>query len=122
MADNEHIAEVGRLLAQRYNVPAVDGDLADALAAGDIKALDRLIAERDMYRWAGPIAKALAAARGEPETTTTGDQNVVIVAEPEPEEAEAVIEEPVPEPTHDSPSVEAEEPAPEPKKAGRGKK
>jgi outer membrane biosynthesis protein TonB len=119
MADNEHIAEVGRLLAQRYNVPAVDGDLADALAAGDVKALEVLIGEREMYRWAGPIAKALAAARGdvqpEPEAEPEAPQ-------PEPEESEAVIEEPVPEPTQDSPSVEAEEPAPEPKKAARGKK
>lgn len=100
MAD---LSEIGRLLALRYNVPEVDGDLADALAAGDVDEVERLCAEREMYRWTEPIAQAIAAARGnaEPEPEE---------AEPEPEEAEA---EPVQEPETVADSIEEEEPAPE---------
>jgi hypothetical protein len=112
MAENRQAAldEIGRLLAERYNVAAIDGPLAAALAAGDLDEIERLVGVRPMYRWAEPVAQAIAEARGHPEA--------VVEEAPEP------ITEPVPEPSQNSPSApaEAQEPAPAPKKAGRGKK
>lgn len=66
MADLDAIE---RALCERYNIPSLDGVLADALAqarSGDEVQLRALLAAREMYGWRETIWAALDA-RGEPE-------------------------------------------------------
>lgn len=95
-----NLKEVERLLCERYNVRVLDGPLKEAIEAGDVAVLTVLIADRDMYRWHGPIQSALrraAVVEAEPEeeepageaTDESGEDEAEEAAEPEEEEPES---------------------------------
>lgn len=56
---SERLAEVERLLCERYNVRALDGPLAEAIAADDVATLKAHLADRNLYRWHDAILAAL---------------------------------------------------------------
>lgn len=56
---SERLAEVERLLCERYNVRALDGPLAEAIAADDVATLKAHLADRNLYRWHDAIHAAL---------------------------------------------------------------
>jgi hypothetical protein len=83
---------VSALLCERYNVPELDGPLAEAIAEGSVDRLRVLLADRELYRWHDPIMAALDASQGAPV-----EPEPVVEPEPEPEateEAEEATEEP----------------------------
>jgi len=87
---------VSALLCERYNVPELDGPLAEAIAEGSVSRLRVLLADRELYRWHDPIMAALDAPQGTPVKPEP-----VVEPEPEPEATEAASEydEPAEKPT-----------------------
>lgn len=61
------IDTIEKALCQRYNIPALEDDLAQAVAAarkGDVAPLAAALDGRVLFRWQGVIETALAAAQG----------------------------------------------------------
>ena len=92
MAD---IDAIERLLCQRYNVHALDsGELSAALTlarGGNEQPLRAALEARELYRWTGPIFKALGPVK-EP-VTPVPDPETEAEPEPEPEPEPDPVEE-----------------------------
>ena len=99
MAD---IDAIERLLCQRYNVHALDsGELSAALTlarGGNEQPLRAALEARELYRWTGPIFKALGPVK-EPEVITP-------VPDPEPEAEPEPEPEPEPDPVEEQEAAE----------------
>lgn len=79
-----NIDEAERLLCQRYNIQALDGELKGAVEqarAGNLHALRGAVAARELYRWRDPINAALSEPSPEPEAEAADGLDGLTIAE-----------------------------------------